>query len=219
MYSTRTFLFLKNKGFTREELLTILRGLGGEDNIRMDSTRRELRTLLRTLPQEKRLASSTRQFLRELLSRQLRALSTVFLAYDHTQTWLPFESLALCAGSVMTSADLYLVAEIFSTSVLALSVEQNASLHVSYLDAADGKAEDFCWHTERGRESTAPPFFLSEICSAAGREAIGQLWHDKNVHEAKNKLDALARLLRLPVFLSFPEEAEKSGYMLLTPLD
>ena len=55
MYSTRTFLFLKNKGFTREELLTILRGLGGEENVRMDSTRRELRTLLRTLPQEKRV--------------------------------------------------------------------------------------------------------------------------------------------------------------------
>lgn len=238
MLGTKSFLYLKNEGISRARLLTVLRHLGGEDCCSAIGARLELRRLRSTLPEQEALEPYTRDFLDELFRAQLEALSSVFLAYDVEKAWLPFYSHPFCDQNVMTGADLALISGCFSLPALALAVEEDAALNVSYCDAGAGVLHDAFWNREQatdgennqaltcflsaqflGPEAFSPPFFLLDLFPGTDKEKLEQIWNGLYMPAPWEVLKRLAALLHLPLLESFSEDAVPAGFELLTPVE
>lgn len=221
MGTTMTYIQLKNRGFTREELRAGLDKLfGGQEG---------QTPALKDL--ERGMEALTGNALTEKDRLLLRFLHGVAeegadrrpqVGFRAGAPWLPLWQTWLCDGMVVSSRDLGRLSEVFGTPVLAFALFDSDVLFVSYRDDATGEAYDYARLPFEDYEEYDDeiyqlgfPEFLARLCPPEGREALRRIWVEDNEDDvfADDRMWKLMDLLGMeaidPEAEQFPEGFEK----------
>lgn len=221
MGTTMTYIQLKNRDFTREELQECMNALfGGEKR-----EQRPLKDLERGMEAltGKKLTEKDQMllhFLHDVASAE--ADDQPQAAFRADADWLPFWQTWLCDGMVVSSSDLRRLSEAFQTPVLAFALFDSDVLFVSYQDAAAGAAYDYARLPFEDYEEYDDeiyrlgfPEFLADLCPAERREELRSVWETDSEDDvfADDRMWKLMELLGMeaidPEAEQFPEGFER----------
>lgn len=219
MGTTMSYIQLKNRGFSKEELrdgLGMLTG-GGE------RTAKDLERQMEALIGEE-LTPKDRMML-HFLDGMARAGADERpkVGCREGAEWLPFWQTRLCDGMVLSSADLGRLSKVFQTPVLAFSLFDSDVLCVSYRDEATGAAYDYARLPWEGYEEYDDevyqlgfPEFLGELCPPERREKLRAVWEEDNEDDVFAD-DRMWKLMELLEMVVIDPEAEQfpEGYELV----
>ncbi len=216
MGTTMTYIQLKNRGFTKEELRGCLKALAGGG--RGDDG--EMARSMAALKGEK-LSWKDRMVLK-LLQGVMGAQKEMQAAFRPDAAWLPFYQTRLCDGSIQSSRDLGRLSEAFGTPVLAFALFDSDVLFVSYRDNAAGAAYDYARLPFEDYEEydgevyrLGFPEFLASLCPPDRREELRRIWEEDNKDDvfADDRMWKLMDLLGMeaidPAAKKFPGGFEK----------
>lgn len=193
MGTTRSFLFLKNKGDSTEALREKLRRYAVEDGEVQDRKMEFLRALLKrseeTLPRREGNViqfPGTQPDWADILISQMSAFSRYnVIAYRPDVPWLPYFNTSLCDGNITRSEELQSAAEVFETSVLALAVYDSDILCVSYYDVETKQGYDYiksnlnCFDEfDEDTYLDEFPEFLLDLCGRDQAKRLRELWEE-----------------------------------------
>lgn len=220
MGTTMTYIQLKNRGFTRDELQAGMNTLfGGKQR-----EQRSLGELERRMSAMKAAALSTKdlavlKLLRGAMEQEEKGPQVGFRA---DAPWLPLWNTELCDGAIRSSKDLNRLSEAFQTPVLALALFDSDVLFVSYRDNATGEAYDYAKpnyeeYDEYDSETyrTQFPEFLTELCPPDSRPRLEEIWSAEEDF-ADDRMYNLLELLGA-VVLDPEAEHDPEGFELIGP--
>lgn len=214
MGTTMTYIQLKNRGFTKEELRGCLKALAGGE--RADDG--EMARSMAALKGEK-LSWKDRMVLK-LLQGVMGSQGETQAAFRPDAAWLPFYQTRLCDGSIQSSRDLGRLSEAFGTPVLAFALFDSDVLFVSYRDNAAGTAYDYAKLPFENYEEydgevyrLGFPEFLASLCPPDRREELRRIWEKEDDVFADDRMWKLMDLLGMeaidPAAKKFPGGFEK----------
>lgn len=199
MGTTMTYIQLKNRGFTREELQACMGTLfSGEKR-----EKRPLQELERGMEALKgaELTLKDRAILKLLHGAMEREEKGPQVGFRADAPWLPFWHTGMCEGSVRSSRNLRRLSEAFGTPVLAFALFDSDVLFVSYRDDAAGTAYDYAKTNYNGYDEydvetyqTGFPEFLAELCPPGSRPRLEEIWSGEEVF-ADDRMYKLLELL------------------------
>lgn len=221
MGTTMTYIQLKNRGFTREELQScmdaLFRGKKREQRP-IEDLERGMEALEGT-----KLTMKDRAILHLLHGAMERGDKGPQLGFRGDADWLPFWHTGVCEGSVRSSRNLRKLSEAFQTPVLAFALFDSDVLFVSYRDDATGAAYDYArlppWegYEEYDQEiyQLGFPEFLADLCPPERREELRAVWETDSEDDvfADDRMWRLMELLGMeaidPEAEQFPEGFER----------
>lgn len=216
MGTTMSYIQLKNRGFTKEELqerLKVLEAGGKEEGA-------EMARRMAALKGEK-LGLKERMMLK-LLQGVMRSGARLQAGFRPDGAWLPFYQTRMCDGRILSSADLGRLSELFQTPVLSFSVFDSDVLFVSYGDSRTGERFDFAKPNWEGYEEYDSetyrlgfPEFLAELCPPEQREKLRGIW-DGEEDFAEERMEKLLGLLGTDLIDPEADYFPK-GFKLVTP--
>ena len=207
MGTTRSFLLLKNRGFTREELerCSALRSEARPSRPAVELFSQFLNSnFVRQMPPE------AREIMRQLdkSGQSNRAV----IAFRPEARWLPYFETWLCDGNIVSSKDLQEVSEQFGTPVLAFALFDSDILFVSCCDAERQAFHDFVkpnypemeeYDTEIYQEGL-PTFLLSlggddNIQRLEDIQKLKDIWDEEDLAFADDRMHNLLQFLGMQV--------------------
>jgi hypothetical protein len=203
MGTTRSFLLLKNRGFTREELehCSALRSEERPNRPAVEIFSQFLNSnFVRQMPPE------TQELMRQMdkSGQDNRAV----IAFQPGTRWLPYFETWLCDGNIVSSEDLQEVSEQFGTAVLAFAVFDSDILFISYCDAEQQVFYDFVkpnypeieeYDTEIYQEGL--PAFLLSLDKEDNVQQMGDLQRLKDIWDEEDMVFADDRMHNILQFL------------------
>ena len=203
MGTTRSFLLLQNREYTREELerCSVLRGEARPNRPAVDIFSQFLNSnFVRQMPPE------AQEIMRQMdkSGQDNRAV----IAFQPEARWLPYFETWLCDGNIVSSEDLQEVSEQFGTSVLAFAIFDSDILFVSYCDAERRVFYDFVkpnysemeeYDTEVYQEGL--PSFLLSLDGEDNVQQMGDLQRLKDIWDEEDMVFADDRMHNLLQFL------------------
>lgn len=221
MGTTMSYIQLKNRGFTREELQECLNVLCGEKE-KGPSPLKDLERGMEALT-GKALTEKDRtllHFLHSLAGAETDKRPQI--AFRADAPWLPFWQTWMCDGVIVSSGDLGELSKTFQTPVLAFALFDSDVLFASYRDNAAGAAYDYARlpfeeYEEYDSEvyQLGFPGFLADLCPPERREKLRQVWEEEDEDQvfADDRMWKLMELLGMEVMdpgaEQFPEEFEQ----------
>lgn len=181
MGTTMTYIQLKNRGFTREELQGCMDALFSGKK-REPRPLEELERGMAALKGSK-LTLKDRAILKMLHGVMEREDKGPQVGFRADAAWLPFWHTGVCDGSIRSSRNLRKLSEAFGTPVLAFALFDSDVLFVSYRDDAAGDAYDYARLPWEGYEEYDDetyrlgfPEFLTDLCPPERREELRTVW-------------------------------------------
>lgn len=203
MGTTMTYIQLKNRGFTREELQACMDALFREKK----REQRPLEDLERGMEALKgaKLTLKDRAILKLLHGAMEREDKGPQVGFRGEAPWLPFWHTGMCEGAVRSSRNLRRLSEAFGTPVLAFALFDSDVLFVSYRDNATGEAYDYAKPNYEGYDEydhetyrTGFPEFLAALCPPGSRPRLEEIWSGEEVF-ADDRMHKLLELLEAKV--------------------
>lgn len=221
MGTTMSYIQLKNRGFTQEELQEGLDKLfGGREG--QAPALKDLERGMEALT-GRALTAKDRLLLRFLHGAvEKEADKRPQAGFREGAPWLPLWQTWLCEGNVLSSRDLGRLSEAFQTPVLSFALFDSDVLFVSCRDAAAGEAYDYARPNWEGYEEYDTgtyrlgfPEFLAGLCPPERREALRKVWEtdDEDDVFADDRMWKLMELLDMaaidPGAEQFPQGFER----------
>ena len=218
MGMTRAFYFIRNQGYSRDQLKEMLSGLSGGVAFPPG-----LSGILNQKLSEMRQRTGEGDAGLELLSAGLGGNripgSEPVIAYKEDAGLLPFFEAGRCEGNIASSRENGALALCFKAPVLSFSVMDSDVLFVSYCDKEKGVAYDCARPNSPGREdemydtdiySSDFPAFLLEYCKEPDREKLRQIWESDAYIFAEEKMEDVGGMLG--VEFMYEEKDIPEGY-------
>lgn len=196
MGTSGSYIQLKNRGFTREELQKGLSALGG--------AKQELPPRLKQMAGDwlDSLDPAMRETFRGMMSQITGGQDRSAAAFRADAGWVPLWVSRLCDGYILSSKDLKRLSELFQTPALGIALYDSDVLFVSCYDAAAGVAFDCAklpWEDYEEYDdqlySTDFPQFLEDFCPPEHRDALRAFWTRQD--EGTDAVDWMEELFRL----------------------
>lgn len=227
MGTTMTYIQLKNRGFTSQELQACMDALFS-GKTQEQQPLKDLERGMEALKGEK-LTLKDRAILKMLhsaMKREDKGPKGPQVGFRPDAPWLPFWHTRMCEGSIQSSQTLRRLSEAFRTLVLAFALFDSDVLFVSYWDNAAGEACDYAklppWegYEEYDKEiyRLGFPEFLAELCPPERREELRQVWETDSEDDvfADDRMWKLMELLGMEVI--DPEAGQfPEGFQRVTP--
>lgn len=195
MGTTMTYIQLKNRGFTKEELRERLRALAGGGKAEEGAMARNMAAL-----KGEKLSLKDRMVLK-LLQGVMRSEDRLQAAFRPDAAWLPFYQTRLCDGRILSSADLGQLSQAFRTPVLSFAVFDSDVLFVSYRDSETGELFDYAkpnWEEYEEYDAETYrlgfPEFLAGLCPPGGAEKLRDIW-DAEEDFAEDRMGKILEVL------------------------
>lgn len=220
MGTTMTYIQLKNRGFTKDELQGCMNALFSgkkQEQRSLEDLERGMAALKGT-----KLTLKDRAVLKLLHGAMEREDKGPQMGFRPDAAWLPFYQTRLCDGSIQSSRNLGRLSEVFQTPVLAFALFDSDVLFVSYRDSAAGEAYDYARLPWEGYEEydgelyrLGFPEFLAQLCPLDRREELRRNWEEDNEDDvfADDRMERLMELLGMetidPEAGQFPEGFER----------
>lgn len=221
MGTTMSYIQLKNRGFTREELQRCMNALFSSEKGKahpLEDLERGMEALT-----GRELTGKDRLLLHFLHSvAEAETDSRAQMAFRTDAPWLPLWQTWLCDGKVLSSGDLGKLSKAFQTPVLSFALFDSDVMFVSFQDAAAGTAFDYARlpfeeYEEYDDEiyQLGFPEFLAELCPPERREELRNIWEEDDEDEvfADDRMWKLMELLGMeaidPGAEQFPEGFER----------
>lgn len=215
MGTTRSFLLLKNKGFTPKELKRII----SQDQAQVKAEAKEARA---AMANALGLGGSS-QALFGFLDMISSFSSHGALAFREDAKWLPYFLTELCDGRNCSSKELKGTSERFQTPVLAFSIFDSDILFVSYCDAEKHIFYDYVKPNYPGMEEYdtevyqegLPAFLLSldeenSVQQLGDIQRLKDIWDEKDMAFADDRMHNLLQFLGMQVI--YDEEDIPEGF-------
>lgn len=212
MGTTRSFYHVKNDGFDRERLRTVLSGFPSEES-RMAQFEKMMIDLVgeemfRKAQQE---TEATKRRFDSIFGERPR-LPSPMIAYRADAVWLPYFDVNICEGYTASSRDARKLSDAFGVPVLAFAIFDSDILMVSYCDAAKGVEYDYAKPNveemeeyDMDRFRNEPPTFLPELFPALTEEKLTEIWEGDEVF-ADDRMYKLEEILGLSSIFEEPPE-------------
>lgn len=227
MGASMAFYHIKNNGFDREQLQTIMgKSFPQKDELsdlfeKMKAAHGEDR-LRQMWPNMEQDMERAKQWMEERRQRpapfglpRRPQLPSPMIGYCENAPWLPFFDVAKCEGYNASSKDARRLSKAFGTPVLAISIFDSDILLVSYSDAAKKIDYDYAKPNIEGMEEydtglfqTEFPQFLVDFCPDGSEEKLKEIWNGDEVF-ADDRMYKLGEVLGLaPINAKVPEGFE-----------
>ena len=203
MGTTMSYIQLKNRGFTKEELQECLNVLYGEKEKGappLQDLERGMEALTGKALTEK--DRTLLHFLHSLTGEEQDKRPQ--MAFRTDAPWLPLWQTWLCDGVIVSSGDLGALSKTFRTPVLAFALFDSDVLFASYRDEATGEAYDYARLPFEDYEEYDDevyqlgfPAFLADLCPPERREELRTAWETDEEYEvfADDRMWKLMELL------------------------
>lgn len=197
MGTTRSYLLLKNRGFTPEALEQLIPLHIAQER---ESAKKEQHRMAQ------RMGLGEEFFAMFAMLDNFKRHGAV--AYREDARWLPYFTTELCDGHICSSKELVQTSELFQTSVLCFSVFDSDILFVSYCDAEKRIFYDYAkpnvpgdeeYDTELYQEDL--PTFLLSLDGGDNVQRIEDVQKLKAIWDEEGLVDADDRMLNLLKFL------------------
>ena len=204
MGTTRSFLLLKNRGFTQEGLESYVRARMPQ----VDAAAEAEAEGMRFRAERFLLNKITEQELSEFLKSIQTLPSHLALLFSENAKWLPYFETDLCDGHICSSKDLIEVSKFYATPVLSFSIFDSDILFVSYWDAEKGTFYDCVkpnypemeeYDTEVYQEGL--PAFLLSLDGEESVQQLGDIQKLKDIWDEEDMVFADDRMHNLLQFL------------------
>ncbi len=215
MGTTRSFVFLKNRGDSPEVLRDKLRQCGrkpasAEEAARMQEERERMKLqFVRLLGKPPQTDGNVIQFPSGTMEQAARMVEGLFnipkyhvIAYRPEVPWLPYFGTDLCDGRITRAKELKKLSLLFQTPVLSFAIMDSDALYLSYYDAEKGESHDYMkpdedWYLEEFPDDTYLakfPAFLTELCGWDLAVRLRQVWDSEEL-DADDRMIELTKLL------------------------
>lgn len=225
MGMTRSFYFIVNRGFTKEQILRKLSRVSskGYGAAAVHAAGQDIVDRLSAIA-----AAGTSSMAREMadLSRKVAAIHQKLeeedgygglldmagggdavepaVAYREDARLLPCFDWKLCEGHTASARDAELLGQIFGAPVISFAVMDSDALMVSYSNPGTGIRADYARANRPGMEDELfdmdvyrPDFpeFLWEYCDEADRGKLREIWESQDYTFAEEKMEDIGGLL------------------------
>lgn len=223
MGTSMAFYHIKNEGFDRERLQTVMeRSFEKEKGApQADGFYKAIRRLYgedayrKFKPIFEQAEQKLRDHQKQAPSDFDQTLPSPMVAYRQDAAWLPFFEVNICEGYNATSKDARRLSKAFGAPVLVFSIFDSDILMVSYSDAAKKIAYDYAKPNVEGMEEydrslfkNMLPTFLLELCPTLTEEKLREIWNGDEVF-ADDRMYKLGEVLGLsPINGKVPEGFE-----------
>lgn len=215
MGTTRSFVFLKNRGDSPEALRDKLRQCGrkaasAEEEAQMQEKRELVKQrFVRLLMHPSQTDGNVMQFPADAMARAERLVEDLFniqeyhvIAYRPEVPWLPYFGTDLCDGHITCAKELKPLSLLFQTPVLAFAIMDSDALYVSYFDGENGESHDYVrpdgdWFLKEfpdDRYLAKFPAFLTKICGWEQTLRLRQIWEAEEF-DADDRMMEITKLL------------------------
>lgn len=215
------FYHVKNRGFDREELQTIM-----EQASFSSAAQAATYETIRQMFGEKMLQSYKLQVEQE---SQVFAFGTNLfggpdedpksvIGYRPDAPWLPFFDVNICEGYNASSRDTKILSKAFGAPVLGFSIFDSDILMLSYSDAEQDVNYNYAKPNCEGMEEydtevfqTDLPLFLLFLCPELTKEKLKEIWEGDEVF-ADDRMEKLCRVMGMTSIYStssFPDSFER----------
>lgn len=194
MGTSGSYIQLKNRGFTREELQKGMSMLTADKRETTPRLERMKEGWLNSL--DPALQGTFRRMMNQIGDKQPEA------AFRADAEWIPLWVSRLCDGYILSSKDLKQLSELFQTPALGIALYDSDVLFVSYYDAAADTAfdcaklpwEDFEEYDDQLYQTDLPRA-LTGLFPPERQKALQTFWEKED--EEKDAVDKMDELLAL----------------------
>lgn len=197
MGTTRSFLLLKNRGFTREELEQLISQHVAQEKEGAQEMQRRMAKNMGLGQEFFAMFAALNNFTRHGA-----------VAYRENAKWLPYFITELCDGHIVSSKELVRTSEQFETPVLAFAVFDSDILFVSYCDGEKQIFYDYVKPNCPEIEEYDPemyqeglPAFLLSLDGEDKVQPLGEVQRLKDIWDEEDMAFADDRMYTLLEFL------------------
>lgn len=214
MGTTMSYIQLRNRGFTVEELQTCLKALADDLKSGAYIPDNPFRQML-----EADLFPNSLEILREIRAAERDLLAgPPQIAFQPDAKWLPLFQAHLCDGNTLSTQNLERLSKTFGTPVIAFNIFDSDALSLSCCDGAAGSCLDYVKPNWDGNTDYDMPHyrkdfpeFLNWLCPPEQRADLRAVWDGEEIF-ADDRMWKLFELLGMeaidPGAEHFPEGFE-----------